>query len=189
MRKLVDSNIIVYSLLDNHPASEVCRDFLESKLYKFYISPIIPFEIYHVLHRVYGVPKSDAREKALLLFQASIEIFPVDGEMARNALEKAVTHGLELNGSLLLAAGIRYEIPSIATEDRRLLNISTKHGIFPQTPVTDEIKGEIDEWERRIPPKGLQRILKAVYRWIKDRDEGIAEAFKDESQNFKTLPR
>jgi len=189
MRKLVDSNIIIYSLLSNHPASDVCRDFLESRLYRFYTSPITPFEIYHVLHRIYGVPRDDAGEKALLLFQAPIEIFPVDSEMARSALEKALTYGLELNDSLLLEAGVRYEIPSIATEDRRLSNASVKHGIFPQTPVTDEIRREINEWEEKLPPKGLQRILKAVYQWIKDRDKAIAEAFKEESQNLKTLPR
>mgnify|MGYP000080908097 CR=1 FL=1 len=62
LRKMIDTNLLVYALMEGYPATAVCDEFLrrvsEKKL--LITTPLTPFEIFYVLWRIYGLNRKRA---------------------------------------------------------------------------------------------------------------------------------
>lgn len=156
-KKALDSNLIIYSLLEDHPASAVCDALLRSPKYTFYATPITPFEVYFVLRRVYGVLKDEAASKALALFDTPLRFVEVGMQDAQLALKRAVTYDIDMNDSLLIQESLRLDIPSLSSDDRRLLKVCEGEGVHPQTPIGEEHRKKMGQWEEeRLHPRVYQ---------------------------------
>lgn len=188
-KKALDANIIIYALLADHPAAEVCEAYIADSRHKFYTTALTPFEVYFILHRVYGVPRSDAGARALSLLDAPLTVVDVTSSDLRGALQRCVESGLDTNDSLLIQMCLRLEIPVLASDDRRLLTACEKEGIHPECPLEEEHRQLMREWEKtRLFPAGAPRVLGRVYAWLRDTDPRIASSFLEASGRLRHPP-
>ena len=56
MEKLIDANLLIYALIEDHPASSVCEAFIrrENRYRKLY-NDVDSVEVFYVLWRIYGL--------------------------------------------------------------------------------------------------------------------------------------
>ena len=191
MKKLIDANLLIYALIEDHPASSVCEAFIrkENRYRKLYTTVLTPFEVFHVLWKIYGLKREQAMEKALSLFNSPLSFIPITEEVARISLEKIVEYKIDSNDALLLTSSILYDIPSLASDDRKLLKASNEEGIHTQSPINEKLRRDMNEWEKeKLASKGIPRILQRIYKWLLDIDNEIAEEFKKATNNLKQLP-
>ncbi|MEX2702790.1 MAG: hypothetical protein Q6368_006980, partial [Candidatus Baldrarchaeota archaeon] len=96
---------------------------------------------------------------------------------------------IDSNDALLLTSSILYDIPSLASDDRKLLKASNEEGIHTQSPINEKLRRDMNEWEKeKLASKGIPRILQRIYKWLLDIDNEIAEEFKKATNNLKQLP-
>ena len=191
LKKMIDTNILVYALVEGHPATSACEAFIrrvsERKL--LVTTPLTAFETYYVLWRVYGLSREKAFEQADSFFDSPLEFIEITEEDARVALRKVMEHSLEANDALLLAACLHRGITSLATDDRRLLRACQEEGVHTEEPVDDKVTREMERWEKeKLPEKGAQRLLHRVYSWLLDVEPKVAKKFKQATGNMKKLP-
>jgi len=189
LRKALDTNIIVYALLEEHPAGEACDRLLRSGRYDFYTSPLTPFEVYFILRRVYNVGRQEASSKALSLFDSPLGFTEVGREDARRALERCVARDVDANDALLIQLCLRSEIPSLASDDQRLLKACEEEGIQPQSPIGEEHRRRMQLWEQeKLPPSGLPRLLRRIHGWLGNVNPEAAELFLEATGGLRHLP-
>jgi len=188
-KKGLDANIIVYSLLDGHPASEPCDAYIKDSRHKFYTTSLTPFEVYFALHRVYGVPRPSAASKALSLLDAPLTIVDVRSSHLHAAITRCETKGLEANDSLLIEMCLSLEIPSLASDDRRLLKACEEQGIHPECPIGEDQRRRMQVWEKtKLAQAGAPRPLARVHSWMRERNPQLAESFLEASGNLRHIP-
>lgn len=188
-KKGLDANIIVYSLLDDHPASELCDAYMKDSRHKFYTTSLTPFEVYFALHRVYGIPRPDAASKALSLLDAPLTIVDVRSSYLHPAIARCANEGLEANDSLLIEMCLSSDIPSLASDDRRLLKACEEQGIHAECPIGEDERQRMREWENtKLAQAGARRLLTRVYTWMQERNPQLAESFLEASGNLRHLP-
>jgi len=189
LRKAIDANIIVYSLLEDHPAAQVCDSLLRGDRYDFYTTPLTPFEVYYALRNVYGIEREKASKKALSLFESPLKFSVMSPEHAKAALERCIVHGLDSNDSLLIELCLSSQIPSLASDDRRLLKTCGEMGIQPQSPVSEDQRLMMRLWEdEKLPKSGLLRLLKRIHGWLNDINPETAEKFFEDSDGLHHIP-
>jgi len=187
IQKILDSNILIYSILEGHPASTACEQLILSSEGKFIwaTSPITFYETFHVLVKIYNQPTIKVISKIDEIMKLPINIISLNSQLTISSLEKCVKHSIDTNDSLLLEIAIRQGIPIIATDDKKLINVCNEYGIICENPITEEIRKNMSEWEKEnLPEKGLGRIYFKVYDWISKKDEKIAKLFKTETNEF-----
>lgn len=189
LKKTLDTNVIVYSLLKGHPASDACDSLIRDGKHIFYTTPITPFEVYYILMRVYGIRKEEAASKALALFDSPLFFTEITVEDARPALKRCAAQDLDANDSLILQACLNSGIPSVSSDDRRLLKIGELEGINTQSPITEEHRERMREWEEeKLPPSGLPRLLKRVHSWMARGNPQTAQRFFDATKGLRHIP-
>ena len=161
MRKALDAGILVYALLENHPASQICGSLLRSGRYAFYATALTPFEVYFVLRKIYAIEPQEAATKALALFDLPLHFTDITASDAQVALRTCIEHGIDANDGLLLQACLRLNVPSFGSEDRRMLKAGATKGLYPQSPIGPIVRRRMQQWEReklpnRGPPAGLE---------------------------------
>lgn len=190
LKKALDTNILVYALLENHPASAVCDGFIKSGKYDFYATPLTPFEVYFVLRRVYNITKDKAASTVLALFDSPLRFTEIGAEDARIAMKRCIRHGLDSNDSLLIQACLRSGIPSLASDDRGLCKVSEAEGIQTQSPIEEKHRKSMQHWEEEnLPPSGLPRFLKRVHDWLETVNPESAGQFLEATGKLRHLPR
>lgn len=188
-KKALDTNIIVYSLLEEHPASTVCDALVRNSKYAFYATPITPFEVYFVLTRVYGVQKGEASVNALSIFDSPIRFLEIGAEDARAALGRSVNYDIDMNDSLLIQESLKGDIPSLTSDDRRLLKVCDEEGIQPQALIGEEDRKKMQHWEEeKLAPSGLPRVLNRVHGWLRKTDPEITNLFFEATGGLRHLP-
>ncbi|MEM3563221.1 MAG: type II toxin-antitoxin system VapC family toxin [Candidatus Jordarchaeaceae archaeon] len=191
LRKMIDTNILVYALVENHPATATCDDFIrrvsEKKL--LMTTPLTPFEIYYVLWRIYGLNRDKAFEQAVSLFDSPIEFTHITEEDAHMALRKVVEHSIEANDALLLISCLKQGASSLATDDTRLLKACQQEGVHTEEPIDTKVSQNMETWEKeKLPEKGVQRMLLRIYNWLLDTNPKVAQEFKQATQGMKRVP-
>jgi predicted nucleic acid-binding protein len=185
----LDTNLIVYSLIEGHPASGVCDSFIKDPRRSFYTTSLTPFEVYYALHRVYNVPRIDAASKALSLLEAPLTIVDVATADVRPAIERCSSKSLDVNDSLLIQMCVGLDIPSLASDDRRLLKACEEEGIQPVSPIDDEQRQLMLKWEQeKLPPSGLPRLLARIHNWMQQADPQVARTFLQATGNLRHMP-
>ena len=189
IEKILDSNILIYSILEDHPASDVSEKLLLSCENKFTwtTSPITFLETFHVLIKIYGQDKSKTLHKIKEAMKSPLDIKPLNMQLIFSSLEKSIKHLIDTNDAILLQIAIDFGIPIIATDDKKLINACESYGIICENPINDNIRKHMSEWElKNLPKKGITRIYSNVYNWLQQIDKKIANKFKSETNSFTT---
>ncbi len=196
LERCLDTMILVYALLEGHPASSVCQQFI-LKRSGWSTTTLNILESYAVLAKVYGVDREGINQKLNQLLNAPIVILPVDILTLQEALKVLHTLAsaspsalrLDLTDSVVVAASLVKGIGCISTEDANLVRACQYLGIQTETPFSEEIRKQVSDWEEKyLPQKGLPRVLKQVYRWLREQNEEIASAFWSQTGNGSHLP-
>ena len=149
IQKILDSNILIYSILEGHPASNACEQLILSGEDKFFwtTSPITFYETFHVLVKIYNQPAIKVLEKIDQIMKLPINIISLNSQLTFSSLEKCMRHSIDTNDSLLLEIAIHQGISIIATDDKKLIDICKQYGIICENPITEEIRKKMSEWE------------------------------------------
>src|SRR5437016_3618433 len=115
----LDPMILVYSVLQGHPAALACEQFLRTHS-GWFTSPLVLVEGKNVLTKVYSVDAHTATQKMVLFAAGPITLLDLDGPGAFSAFQLADTHGLDLTDAVLLYLTGQHGAGYLATEDQNL---------------------------------------------------------------------
>src|SRR5207302_11229535 len=97
----LDTMLLVWSLLQGHPAAQPCEQFLRAHS-GWFTSPLVLFEARHILTRVYAVKATDATNKLTQVAAGPLVLLDLDAAATVSAFQLADTHGLDLTDAVLL---------------------------------------------------------------------------------------
>jgi predicted nucleic acid-binding protein len=179
--KAIDSNLLVYASLANHPAMTACEQYIVA--YPAWLTNIVNLvELRRVLVVVYGVSENDADAKFTDLSQA-LTVQDLTAAVAAAALTHSQFHGVDFNDAVLLESSRQRGVTVLATDDSQLASACAAMGINVENPVTPVVRAQMANWENQnLPAKGLPRILLRVNRWIEQHDAALAGVFHSATQ-------
>lgn len=184
----LDTMFLVYSSLQEHPASAICEQFILSK--EGWVStPLLFVEFYNVLTRNYGVDRQSTIQKTMELVDKPIEILLLEGHTVAAAIWLANEYNLDTNDAILLQICLTSGINVIATDDRRFARACDDLGIVVENPITATVRQQMTVWEEvNLPPRGLPRLLLHIHRWLEVQNLNIAEVFYEATGQYLRLP-
>lgn len=184
----LDTMLIVYSLLEGHPASEVCENFIRSRG-GWFSNSLILIEVKVVLSKIYGASNNIVIEKLAQLSAGPVVFFDVNHTATLAALKLADWANLDLADALLIETTRAQKATSLATDDSSLIHACPQFGIKALSPINDSLRKDIAAWERsNLEPKGLPRILASVRFWLSGVDPRVAELFWSKTGSGSHLP-
>src|SRR5262245_23037599 len=124
----LDTAILVYSLLQGHPAAQPCEQFLRAHS-GWFTSPLVLLEANHVLTRVYGVSATDATTKLIQVAAGPLVLLDLDVAATISAFQLADAHQLDHTDAVLLHLAHRHKVRDLATDDQRLAQACVHFGI------------------------------------------------------------
>ncbi|HME55539.1 MAG TPA: PIN domain-containing protein [Candidatus Lokiarchaeia archaeon] len=190
IRHVVDSNILVYSLLKNHPAHQDCASYLESHDFDNTLFSTIDSinELYHAFLIYYQLEPDVVLQNISDILESSITFMHPGVEM-RQACSVALQNTLDLNDVALYFLALEIQAPVIVTDDIKFATFIKKEGLICETPIQQPTRDAMTTWESsHLPKKGLPRILAQVYRYLDKTNAEIANKFKIDSATFSKLP-
>jgi predicted nucleic acid-binding protein len=184
--KAIDSNLLVYASLANHPAMTACERYITG--YPVWVTGIVNLvELWRVLVAVYGVSESDADAKFTDLSGALV-VEELTAAVAARALSLRQSCGIDFNDGVLLESCRLRGVTVLATDDSQLALACATMGIKVENPVTKAVRARMTNWENQnLPAKGLPRILLRVHRWIEQHDGALAGRFHSATQALSRL--
>lgn len=184
----LDTMILVYSLLEGHPASSACEQFLRSRT-GWFLSSLSLLEAVAVLHKVYGIPVGEVRQKLVEICVGPVSILPVNEWTVLEAIERSESLGIDLTDAVLLVLALQQGTSSIATEDERFAEACQKSGLQVETVLDAVLRGQVAEWEaQHLPAKGLPRVLCRIEQWLSARYPEVAKEFRSATGACSHLP-
>src|SRR5579871_4641308 len=173
----IDTMLLIYSLLEGHPASDVCEQFLRSRT-GWFTTVLTLLEVRAVLTKVYGVESTRASDKIGQLAHGPMIVFGLDITGTVATLHLADSLRIDLSDAALIYAAQAHGISRLATDDAGLARACVSLGIIVDNPIDSGLRTHIAEWERaNLPPKGLVRILSQVHVWLMRHHPEAAEDF------------
>lgn len=113
--KAIDSNLLVYASLANHPAAIACEQFITG--YATRVTNIVNLlELRRVLVGVYGVSESDADAK-FLDFRSALIVEDLTAAVAAAAMPLRQSFGVDFNDAVLLERCRQRGVTVLATDD------------------------------------------------------------------------
>ncbi len=184
--RAIDSNLLVYSCLANHPAMTACERYISG--YPLWATSIVNLvELRRVLVAVYGVSESDAGAKFNDLCSALV-VADLTTAVATAALSLQQSYRIDFNDAVLLESSRQRGATVLATDDSQLAAACAAMGITVENPVTPSVRAQMTNWENQnLPKKGLPRILLRVHRWIEQHDAALAAVFHSATQALSRL--
>ncbi len=184
----LDAMLIVYALLDTHPASAISEQFIRARAGWFTTATSL-LEAKAVLTKVYGVDAASATQKLATLIKGLVEVLPVDVKVVLDAMRLVDTLGLDLSDAVLLSSVLTQGATKLATDDRRLAQASRQAGLTVENPVDDALRQQMAQWElANLPAKGLPRILRQIYGWLSSTHPQAASEFWSQTGGGSHLP-
>jgi predicted nucleic acid-binding protein len=184
----LDTMLIVYSLLQGHPAATACEQFIRSQT-GWFTTPLAIFEAKAVLTKVYGVPAGLACQKLIQFVAAPIVLLDIDAAIGLSALTQADSLQIDLADAVRLQLTVQHGAPWLATEDQRLAQVCTQAGITPLSPLDAGLRQQIAAWENvNLPSKGLSRVLRRVHDWLSQMHPQAAQDFWSHTAGASNLP-
>jgi predicted nucleic acid-binding protein len=184
--KAIDSNLLVYASLANHPATVACEQYVAA--YPVWVTNVVNLvELHRVLVAVYGISEADADAKFADLRNALVvEDLTVAGAIAALSLRRS--YGIDFNDAVLLESCRQRGVTVLATDDSQLGRACATMGIAVENPVTAVVRAQMTHWENQnLPAKGLPRMLLRVQRWIEQQDPALAGVFHSATQGLSRL--
>lgn len=186
---MLDSNLLIYSILADHPASSVCQKFIEANE-SLVASSITLIELFFVTTRIYGIEPVTVLAKINELFASPLIIMAADTDTVAAALALCAEHEIDTNDAIQVQMCLDLGIPLLATDDRRLIDLCKKLEIKTKNPITVELKQAMRVWEEaNLPQKGLPRILHQIHGWIEAHNHALADDFRNITQNLTRMPQ
>ncbi len=173
----LDAAPIIYSVLEGHPASAVCDDYIRSRA-GWLTTVLTLMEADAVLRKVYRVNPAVAAQTLAQFASAPIVVSPVEVGLATTAMSSANSLGIDLADAVLVETCRMHGVATICTEDEKLAKVCAEMGFTVETPLDVTVRRQIAAWESaNLVPKGLARILFHVRDWIGRRDPRLAQDF------------
>jgi predicted nucleic acid-binding protein len=173
----LDTMILVYSLLQGHPAALPCEQFLCSQT-GWFTSPLVLLEAKNILTKVYSVDAGTVTAKLLQFAGGPVVLLDLDQVTVTSAFQLADTHGLDLTDAVLLHLTRQHGAGHLATEDQGLTQACRRFGIAPVSPLDHALRQQVAAWEAaNLASKGLPRILRRVYQWLSQTHPQAAQDF------------
>jgi predicted nucleic acid-binding protein len=184
--KAIDSNLLVYASLADHPAATACEQYITAE--SSWLTNVVNLvELHRVLIGVYGVSEGDADAK-FSDFQGAMVIEELTSALASAALPLRHTHGVDFNDAVLLQTYRQNGVTVLGTDDSKLAAACTVLQIAVENPIGSAVRTQMTQWEHQnLPAKGLPRVLMRVHRWIEQRDAALGADFYSATQAFSRL--
>lgn len=180
--------LIVYGLLEDHPLSGLCEQFIRERE-GWLTTSLTLLEVQSVLTKVYGVDASAAAVKLKQFASGPIEIIEVDAQMALTAAEVAAILQIDLTDAVLLQVAKQQNVRRLATDDGKLARVCRQVQLDIENPIDAPARSLMAEWEERhLSAKGLPRLLRRVHLWLAQQDDDVAEHFWSQTGNGSHLP-
>jgi predicted nucleic acid-binding protein len=180
--------ILVYSLLQGHPAALPCDQFLRSQS-GWFTSPLVLVEAKNILTKVYGVDAGAATAKLRQFAGGPAVLLDLDQATVSSAFQLADTHGLDVTDAVLLHLAQQHGAGHLATEDQRLTQGCLRLGITPVSPFDPALRQQVAAWEAgNLAPKGLARVLRRVHQWLSQTHPQAAQEFWSQTGGGSHLP-
>ncbi len=184
----LDSMILVYSLLQGHPANLPCEQFLRS-FSGWFTSPLVLLETWTILVKVYDVAPAKAHHVVGKIPGGAIALLQLDAATVAAALQLAKGQNLDLNDAVLLQLTHQQGATRLATDDTTLARAATRLGIATDTPIDAVLRQQIAAWENaNLAPKGLARVLRRMHAWLNTLYPQAAHDFWSHSGACSHLP-
>ena len=184
----LEAMIIVYSLLQDHPASSDCEQFIRSHT-GWLTTTFTLFEAKAILTKVYGVSTTLASQKLTQFVAGPIIVTTVDSEAALDAMDMADTLRIDLTDAVLLQAAQAQGATHLVTDDVKLAHACQQIGINPETPIDAALRQRMAVWEAaNLPMKGLPRLLRQIHQWLNSTHPAAAQDFWSQTGGGSHLP-
>ena len=186
---MLDSNLLIYSILTNHPASPVCQEFIEASE-SLVASSITLIELFFVTTRIYGIEPTLVLTKINELLASPLIIIAADADTVVAALALCAEYKIDTNDAVQVQMCLDLGIPALATDDGKLTALCKKLKIETKNPITVELKQAMRIWEEaNLPQKGLPRILHQIHGWIATHDHALSDDFRNVTRNLTRMPQ
>ena len=157
----LDTMILVYSLLQGHPAATACEQLLRAHV-GWFTSPWVLLEAKAVLTtKVYGEDPALVTQKLAQIAHGPVVLVDLARTDVITVLQFADTHALDLRISPTPSCCIlvhRHGARFLASDDQRLSLVCSQFGITPLSPLDSALRQAVGAWEAsHVPPKGLPR--------------------------------
>ena len=162
----LDSMILVYSLLQGHPAAPACEQLLRMRS-GWFTSPWVLFEAKAVLTKVYGEAPELVTQKLAQVVHGPVALIDLLPSDVVTVFHLADSHGLDLTDAVLLLTARRHGSRLLASDDHQLSLACSQFGITALSPLDTALRQAVAAWEASfLPPKGLPRVLRRVHQWL-----------------------
>ncbi len=184
----LDTMILVYSLLQGHPAALSCEQFLRTHS-GWFTSPLVLFEVKNILTKVYSVNASTVTAQLAQFAAGPVVLLDLNQAVVTSAFQLADAEGLDLTDAVLLHITRQHGAGHLATDDQRLARACTQVGITPQSPLDASLRRQVATWEAvNLAPKGLARVLRQTHQWLNQHHSQAAQDFWSQTGGGTHLP-
>lgn len=184
----LDTMLIVYCVLDAHPASTACEQFLRGQS-GWFTSPLVLFEAKAILTKVYAVDPAAATTKLAQFSAVPVTLVDLDAAAVPAAFQLADAYGIDTTDAVLLQLARTRGARHIATDDHRLAQACGQFGINAVSPLDTALRTAIATWElAHVPPKGKARAMRRVYQWLSGSHPQAAQDFWSQTAGGSHLP-
>jgi predicted nucleic acid-binding protein len=183
-----DTMILVYSLIQGHPAAVACEQFLRGRS-GWFTSPLVLVEARNILTKVYSVDAARATQELLRFAAGPVVLLDLDQAATVAALQLASVHGLDLTDAVLLHHTQQLGANILTTEDQKLALVCGQVGITPESPLDASLRQQVATWETaNLAPKGMARMLRRVHQWLGQSHSQAAQDFWSQTGGGSHLP-
>jgi predicted nucleic acid-binding protein len=184
----LDTMVLVYSLLQGHPAATACEQLLRAHA-GWFTSPLVLFEAKAILTKVYGEDPAITTLKLSQVVGGPLVLLELDPSEVTIVLRLTDTYALDLTDAVLLHPACKNRVPFMATEDHNLSLVCAQLGITPVSPLDNAVRQAVGAWEAaHVPPKGLPRVLRRVHQWLSESHPQASQAFWSQTGAGSHLP-
>ncbi|MBI3971388.1 MAG: type II toxin-antitoxin system VapC family toxin [Chloroflexi bacterium] len=184
----LDSMFIVYSLLQNHPASSPCEQFLRAHS-GWFTTAVTLLEVKAVLVKVYGVDPAQSSGKLAQFAAGPIVVTATDAAATVAAMSLADQLNIDLTDAVLLHAARTLGAKRLATDDRKLAQACTQAGISVESPLDAGLRRRMAQWEAtNLPAPGLPRVLRRIHQWLTKTNPETGQDFWSHTGGGAHLP-
>ena len=189
--KILDSNILIYMLLENHPANQDCASYvLEGKDSSRYFSIVDCLdEFYYVLNTFYGIKPAKIMEKINQLLNTEIQFLNLSIEDCKKSFEEAVISNLQIHDMKLYLLAQKLDASIVVTDDKKFRSFLQEKDFTAITPIQERTRIMMNDWEKKfIPKKGLSRVLLHVFKYLDIQNPELSESFRSDTESISKLP-
>jgi predicted nucleic acid-binding protein len=184
----LDAMLIVYSLLEDHPASTTCEQFIRTHS-GWFTTALTLLEVKAILTKVYAVDAVLASRKLAQLVAGPMVVIAVDHPIVLAAMHAADVLGIDLTDAVLLHTVQARGALWLATDDTKLAQACRQVGVMPETPIDTALRQQMGVWEAaNLPAKGLPRVLRQIHQWLHRISPPMAEDFWSYTGGGSHLP-